>query len=166
MQKRSRARRTAFTFLELIAVVVLIGLVATLGAISVTGYSDQAILHQTARAITLADSNERLASRKSPIPGELQIEKSKGRMRFRNAGRMLILDDRVSISDVIVFPPASQRSVRFSQSGQSPTYAIGLKSKRGATRWVVVVGVTGQPWYLDSADDARSMLALANGSRE
>jgi len=147
--------------LEMIAVIILIGLISTLGMTTLSGHIDSARLIRTSNAIANADRLEREMCRQSPIPGELKIEKRKGRMSYKNSMKNVAIADGVRISEVILGSQDSNReSVLFSQSGQSATYAVCLTTRRGAINWVVVIGLTGQVLFYNDTDKVRSLLSM------
>lgn len=163
MRKAISNTRRAFSMLELIAVVVLLGLISSLGIVSITGQLDQARLIHASQAIAEADRKERIASRLSPVPGGMTIEKSKNQLRYRNSFKTIALGKSVKIAEVVLGSFATDKNVLFSQSGQSATYAIRLESRRGANLWIVIVGMTGQSIISDSSEEVRSLLAMATG---
>jgi len=160
MQKPSSSGRHAFTMLELIAVIVMLGLISAIGFMAISGPLDQSQLTRMSQAIADADRKEREFSRQSPLPGGLTIEKSKGLLFYRASDRQINLGSRLKITDVIVNSPTGDEAISFSQSGQSPTYAVRLESRRGASIWVVFVGISGQVIFDSSAINVRTLLAM------
>ncbi len=161
MRNQSKAARDAFTMLELVAVLVMLGLISTLGMLAVSGQLDQARLNHLAQSIANADRKERDASRKSPTAGSLTIDKSMKRLRYENSDHTIDLKDNLKIAELIIGSGKSnERSVIFSHAGQSSTYALRLESKRGAMRWIVIIGMTGQVLFNDDSNEVRSLLAL------
>jgi len=161
MQSKNNALRRAFSMLELIAVVVMIGLISAMAMLSVGGQLDQVRLNRASQSIANADRKEREASRQSPTPGGLSIDRVKQRLRFSNSKHTLSLDARLKLGEIIVSPVSMDRgSITFAQSGQSPTYAIEMKSRRGASQWIVIVGMTGQTWLTDDTAEVRSLMAM------
>ncbi|MEQ1824851.1 MAG: prepilin-type N-terminal cleavage/methylation domain-containing protein [Pirellula sp.] len=154
---------SAFTLLELMVVILLLGITAVLGMVSTSGYVDQSRLTRAVQSIVQADHHERQVSRHSPLPGELEIDRPKGSLRFKNSRRTVDLVDNLKLKEIVVGSSSLVRqSISYSQSGQSPTYAIGLESKRGATKWIVVIGMTGQVIHCNDADEARRWIELGS----
>ena len=161
MQKTSSCSPSAFTLLEMIAVLVLLGLISTIAMISVTGHLERAELGRISQLLASADRKERDASRQSPFPGSMTLDPSKKRMLFRNSGRTLDVGKRIKIAEVVINGPhADEGTISFTQSGQSQTYAVRLESQRGASTWVLVVGLTGQALFMESTNNVRSLLAM------
>ena len=147
--------------LELIAVFVVLGLISAIAMISVLGHLDQSELIRVSQLVANADRKEREASRQSPLPGGLIVERSMQRLRYKSSARTIDLGRNVKISELIVSSPSSgDGTILFSQSGQSATYAFRLESRRGALNWVLIVGLTGQVHFSDNTDEVRSLLAM------
>ncbi len=147
--------------LELVAVLVMLGLISAFGMFAVSGQLDQARLSNLAQSIANADRKERDASRKSPTAGSLTFDKSMRRLRFKNSVHTIDLKDNLKIAELIIGSGKSnERSVVFSHAGQSSTYALRLETKRGAINWIVVIGMTGQILFSDDSSQVRSLLAL------
>ncbi len=163
MQRASRTARTAFTLLELIAVLVLLGLISTIAMISVIGHLERSELIRVSQLLASADRRERDAVRQSPFQGGVTLNRSSQRIKYRCSGRTIDVGKRVNIAEVIVHSPSTdENTVLFSQSGQSPTYAIRLESRQGALCWLLVIGMTGQVLVTDSTDEVRSILAMGS----
>ncbi len=151
----------AFTMLELFAVLIVLGLISTIALISVRGHLDQSELMRMSHVIALADRREREATRLSPTAGGLTIDRSKQRLRYSCSARIVDFSRNVRLAEVIVSSPTfGSDGILFSQSGQSSTYAFRLESQRGASNWVLIVGLTGQVLVSDNSDEVRSLLAM------
>ena len=163
MQKVSSGNRSAFTMLELIVVMVLLGLVSAIAMVSVVGHIEQSELARIAQQIANADRKEREATRLSPFPGGLAYEPSKQRLQYLSSGQRIEMASRVKIAEFVAMRngPGSG-DVLFNQSGQSQTYAIRLQSQRGATQWILIVGMTGQVIVSDHTEQVRALLALGS----
>jgi type II secretory pathway pseudopilin PulG len=161
MRSKEKGYRLAFTMLELIAVVVMIGLISAVSMISIGGHLDQAKMIRTSQEIARADQKERDAARQSPLLGGLTIDKGKQRLQFIRSGKTIAMGDNLKFNGPLIMPTSSgSRTIAFSQTGQSPTYALQITSKRGASRWVVIVGTTGQAWFSDDSDQVRSLMTM------
>ncbi len=160
MASDSRRPTCGFTLIELIAVVVLIGLVAVIGLVSVSGPLDQVALSRAIEQIELADRRERQAAARSPVPGRLSVDRKGNQLFFERSAKTIKLGGGVRIARIVVQSPRGQGdAVWFAQSGQSYTYALELRSPRGARRWLVVIGISGQTIRLTDAGEAQSLLA-------
>jgi len=161
MRKEGSRKQPAFTLLEMIAVLVLLGLISTIAMISVIGHLEQTELGRVSQLLANADRKERDATRHSPFPGAMTVDRSKKRVQFLSSGRTIDFGKTVNIAELIVNGYSSaDGTISFTQSGQSPTYAIRLESRRGAICWVLVIGMTGQVLFTDSTEDVRSLLAM------
>jgi prepilin-type N-terminal cleavage/methylation domain-containing protein len=165
MRPNRNIERRAFTMLELIAVIVLMGLIAAVSMITVGGHLDRSQLIRVSQEIASADRKERDAARHSPVLGGVTIEKNQRRLQFTLSGKTVTLGDKLKINGPLLMPAlGSERSIKFSQVGQSPTYAVQIVSERGAYRWVVIVGTTGQAWFSDDTEQVRSLMAMGRSS--
>ncbi len=161
MQRANRPARNAFTLLELIAVIVLLGLVSAITLLSVVGHLEQSELVRVAQSLARADGKERDTARQSPQPGALLFDRTRKRFLYKTSERTIDISTRIKSAEMIVDSSQSDEgSIVFSQSGQSPSYAIGLVTSRGASRWLLVIGMTGQVLYTDSVDEVRSIMAM------
>ncbi len=151
----------AFTMLELFAVLIVLGLISTITVISVIGHLDQSELLRMSHLLANADRKEREATRQSPIAGGLAIDRSKQRLRYSCSANTVDFSRNVRLAEVILSTPVSGNDgILFSQSGQSSTYAFRLESRRGASKWVLIVGMTGQVLVSDNSDEVRSLMAM------
>jgi len=156
--------RCGFTLIELIAVVILIGLMAATTGYVISGQIDQSRLNEAIDRVIQADQKERTMARLSPTPGSLRLDQSGRRLLFQASSRVLNLGSSIRISNTVLAgssQPASE--VIFSQSGQSPTYAVQLRSNRGASTWVLFVGSTGQALIRSEPDQIRLLMAMGAG---
>lgn len=161
VRNQSKTHPRAFTLLELIAVFIVLGLISSITMLSVIGHLDKAELIRVSQLIASADRKERDASRTSPFPGGLTIDKSMKRLQYSNSARSVDLGPNVKLAEVIMSPPHSSNDViLFSQSGQSLTYAFRLESRRKAMHWVLIIGMTGEVRITDNTVDVRSLFAL------
>jgi type II secretory pathway pseudopilin PulG len=168
-------QRLAFSLIELVAVILVVGLMLTLTTVSLSNYVDQSNLIHFSRLIAAADQKERASSRKSPTPGRITINSGPSKTMNRklvgkpdvcvtclNAKRVIYPSNSVRIAEVIVDGVGKRESqLTVSRSGQSRTYAIRLESHGGASLWIVVIGVTGQTIYSDDSTYVRRLLNLA-----
>jgi prepilin-type N-terminal cleavage/methylation domain-containing protein len=153
--------RSAFTLLELIAVLVLLGLISTIATIVVTGHLEKAELGRITQLLAASDRKERDASRQSFVPGGLYYDRSKQRFYFKNSARTIEMGNSVKIAELVVIGPTTESgSILFTQNGQSQTYAIRLQSRRGAAIWLLVAGLTGQVRLSENTDEIRSVLRM------
>ncbi len=154
-------QRVAFTMLELIVVVVILALLAGLGYLSIRSQLDYAAMNRAIGLLADADRKERRAAMQSPQPGELAILKSKQLLSYRASKSDLQLPGGVQIAEAFVSSPSGRaESINFSQTGQSATYAMHLKNARGGSRWMIVIGASGQVLIRENTNEARTLIAL------
>ena len=149
---------SGFSLIELMAVIVLMGLMATAGIVVFAGQIDQARLSQAVDRILAAEHEERRSLRVSPVPGGVKIESQPDRLRFQTCGKDVTLGPNVRIKGWLTTSPNGEgNQVPYTQQAQSPTWAIQLATRRNASRWIVVIGLSGQVLV---TDDSQRVLRL------
>ena len=153
---RSR-RRCAFTMLELMVVVLLVGLLATVVVLAIKPTLDRAVLQRTIDAIESADLRERAAAMTSPFAGGMIVDAGKNVITFRLSRRTVTVPGDWQIegprigavgSTLSGMTASGTRRVRYFANGQSDSYAIGMRQgqsrEQSQTHWLVVAGLSGQ----------------------
>lgn len=154
---------SGFTLIELLVVILLVGLMATITSLVVSGQIDQSRLNEAVDRIILADQKERSEVRKSPTPGGLQLDRGGRLLRFQSSAQTVRLDRSVRVADTIVSGvQAGGESVQYSQSGQSATFAIRLQTTQGASKWILIIGATGQALVRADTNDIRRLIAMGS----
>lgn len=166
MRRRRRADVIlAFTMIELVVVMIILGILAALVVNSVGGVMDR---HQLARAVETIerfDARARRDARTHRLPTEVVIDRTRGRLTVVSADRsdptyrlprqVKIKEIRMRRRKVVV----GQVEVDINSFGQSPSYAMHLQ--RGeSSRWLVVLGFSGQVITFDTKGEADAILAL------
>jgi prepilin-type N-terminal cleavage/methylation domain-containing protein len=165
MARTNNSHARAFTLLELIVVMVLIGIAAVVGGNRFLAYKDRADLEHILQRVAHADRRERQLSRSSPYPGRLEFDSAKGRFRFQHARHELNIPKGAKVIAFWVAPDAPEsRAVYFANTGQSHTYALGIRTPGGAEQWLVVFGISGQIRTTRDGAEARSWIQLATGA--
>ena len=162
-------RRGAFTLIEVMAVIVLLGLMA--GAVTwsfarnVRGASRETAMSQVMRADRMA----RLAARRFGRPCVLRIDIGAQRVwRVVEVGSRIEKSPATSVSgcrlDRIAIAGAVADSgivdVPYSTAGHSASYGIRLVRQdwRG---WLIFCGLTGQATVIENEQEAQNLLSLA-----
>jgi len=153
-------KRRAFTLIEVIAVVVLIGLLAGATAWLLAEDARSGTRAEVASRISHADRSARLAGMRMGRPCVLRFDLGRNRLRrvFRDSeGReqsshSVTLPDGYRIDRIVTVRPVSSRGsvtsdsgvveIPYSTGGRSVSYAVRLSSQGGAW-WMVVSGLTG-----------------------
>lgn len=165
---------SAFTLIEVMAVVLLLGLLAGATAWSLTGQARRATLAELTDRIAHADAMARLSARRLGEPTALRIDldrqrltwSSRGGVGARTAGRTVQLPSqirfhRVRVAESAASLPGRESGLRggdyqqgtaelpVSISGQSVTYALLLRQAPPIDDgprevWLVVAGLSGQ----------------------
>ncbi len=162
--------RIAFTLIELVVVMVILGILAALVANSLSGVVARQQLSRAAQTIEMFDAKARREARRRRLPTEALIDRTRGRLTIDRIGRgdngspesTYRLPRQVKIKEVRMRRQGvvgTQVEIDINRFGQSPTYAVELQ--RGETsRWLVVLGLTGQVISLDSEGEADAILSL------
>jgi prepilin-type N-terminal cleavage/methylation domain-containing protein len=162
-------KRAAFTLMELVVVVVIISILATLAVISLGGTMDHYQLSRAAETIEMFDARGRRDARtaRAPVQGTIQRykrcleietprpQRAKSTVRYQLPRSVEIKTIRLRRRVTV----GSNFEIRFNREGSSPTYAVQLQ--RGETsRWLVVLGLSGQIITLDSEGEVDEFLSF------
>jgi prepilin-type N-terminal cleavage/methylation domain-containing protein len=160
------AMRNAFTLIELVVVIVIMAILSTIAAVSLSGTMGKYDLSRAAETIERFDANARRQARVTQAPVTMTIERTKGRLKVDVAGRdrdaTYRLPGRVTIGSIRLhrrFVAGTVFAASVSADGQSPTYAVELSRGR-MTRWLVFVGVSGQVVQAENEDQVDALFTL------
>ena len=162
-------RRLAFTLVELLAALVIVALLVGAASVSLRGVLARTRLEDAVGRVENFDRLTREQSRRGGSPLRIRL-RSGGDQLHREAagtgapvGAACLLPPGVVVADVLglggrrgdVVIPCSAR-------GLTPSYAMRIGTDNGASRWVVVAGLTGKVTVFDDDDDAavRNIFAL------
>lgn len=145
----SRARSSAFTMLELLAVVILIGLVAGIALVSVRSPLRRASVERCLSRLAEVDAAERAAAMRSPTPGRLQFDAPENSWESKLTRKATSLPRGWSARRFACWDGrqwGNVDGVDFFQNGQSATYLIELADESSPDRAirVLVTGIGGQ----------------------
>ena len=154
-------RGSAFTLIEVLAALVLAGLLAVIAVASLAGPAKAARMEDQVDRLKAFDAAARERARASES-GTLTFDLGAKVIEFGSAPP-LRLDDRFEISEVLVGDEATRFGhveIPISTGGRSPDYAVHLVGVSGE-RWVVFLGLTGRAVEVDDAEAVREVLALS-----
>ena len=160
--RASRPLRTsAFSLVELVVVLAIVAVLAGGVMLSVRSHLARARLMAACRLLAAWDAETRQAARAADRPLLLRIASS-GTVRLpgrkpRRLGRGIVADrlwtqrqaTRQGTLNVVV-----------ATTGQSETYAVRLTSSGRVSRWVVVLGGSGQVLELEDTREVQALLAV------
>lgn len=151
-------RQQAFTLIEAVAILVLIGLMASAGALSLRSAYRGSQMKDVLSRVKALDRSARNLVQLSGQPGVIHIDTVKGSIRFTqenesHAGLLpIVLPDGYRITDVgVSSSPSSTGTVQIpcSTLGQTPAYTLSLAGPKKQTKLLVVAGLTGQATELE-----------------
>ena len=157
--------RQAFTMIELIVVLVILGLLSSLAALTVRSSFDRHALASAFETIELFDQRLRRDARVARQPITATVDGFRGEMRLPEANgqsKIFRLPRRVVIKSVL---SATVRSATQSFpltvgiDGRTSSYAIELEAG-GASSWLVVLGGSGQASRVKERRTAEDLLKL------
>ncbi|MGI9470654.1 MAG: pilus assembly FimT family protein [Rubripirellula sp.] len=166
MKMPSGRRRTAFTLLEVVVVMVIIGILSTLAVMSLSGTMDRYRLDRAIETVELFDARARrqASNRRAPVDATIHLQRNRLQIESSNgpAARVFSLPGGVEIASVRLSRKSvvgSELDLRYNQDGISPSYAVELKRGKHS-RWLVVLGVSGQIVQLDGEREIDDILSF------
>lgn len=161
------AMRKAFTLIELVVVMVLLALLASLTVYSLGGTMDRYRVSRAIETVELFDARARRAARTTRRGVNVTIDRKSRELLIdpidpQQENASFQLPSKVEIEEVrFAGSKRSQKQSDFSISGQgrSTTYAIQLR--RGElTRWLVVLGFSGQVVPVNNESEVDAILSI------
>ncbi len=158
-----------FTLIELLVVMILVAMLSGMVVYSVSGHVDAAALSQAIDQLTSLDRRVRAEARRKESPITLEFDgrdslvsmKSRLDLSDSNIGDSVSVNKRIAIQSVRVggaVRGASQAQVRVNSLGQSSNYSLELETGRGASSFLVFLGMSGQAVRVSSEDEANALL--------
>ena len=165
---RTPPRRPGFTLVELMAVMVVLGLLASVTVWTVSGQIAMARNQLALDQLTLADRQMRDHARRVARPMDLIFDLDQGRLYRAPGGvtspdKWATLEGSLPLQDLMVSGQkhnARSVAVRFRGDGTCPSYAVRLKplNKQSQAEWIVFVGRTGQRVIVTEEHSLESLL--------
>lgn len=166
---RGLSDRKAFTLIELMVVIAILGLLTAIASLSLGGVMDRYQLGRAAETIEACDGRARREARLSRETFDAVIRRSKQEMivsgpqdrpgtpiaTYRLPRTVEISEVRLRRKEVT----GRDVTINFSDQGRSPTYAVQLR-RGNASHWLVVLGISGQVIFLNSEEQVDALLSL------
>lgn len=160
------AECNAFTLIELVVVIVIMAILSTIAAMSLSGTMGKYDLTRAAETIERVDANARRQARVTHALVELSIDRGKKRLTVDAGGTArdatYKLPGRVTISNIRLhrrIVAGNTFAIEVSDAGQSPTYAVEL-TRGKMKRWLIIIGASGQVFPAESEDEVDALFAL------
>lgn len=167
--------RTAFTLVEVLAVVLLTGLLASLAFVSLGGLVASARVDDAAASLAAYDRLTREAARRFDRPTRLVFDLETARVARRPADPVrdgeppapLLLPAPLAMERVVVAGrryDSGEVAVDCSAAGHTPSYAVMLRGTGGQRTWVFVAGLTGQSRRLEDDEAVDEVIQLRSSA--
>lgn len=156
----TESRPSAFTLIEVTAVLVLIGLMASAAALSLRSAYRGSQMQDVIDRIVWLDQSARRIARINGTNVVLKIDRASGRLDMVPSQddpatlSPVVLPDGFSIHEAHVGRPVDDNDrLTINKDGLSPTYAFTLMDSKGNMRTLVFAGLTGQHTELEHHAD-------------
>lgn len=158
-----RCRKSGLTLIELVAVLALCAVVAGIVVVSVRSHVARANLASSCEMLMACDSHARHVAHERGRPTRLLIDSGdRATIRLPN-GRIRAVARGVKIDRLRTARTSTRTGtlqVVMTADGQSETYAVRLTAGEKLSRWVVVLGGSGQTLVLKDERRVRRLLAI------
>jgi type II secretion system protein H len=173
---RTRGNLHGFTLIEMLVVIALAALMATVVIVSLAGSYRAARTEDVAGQIAMYDRLAREHARRFGLAGRLVFDLGRGTVtRAAVEGgdapvlqrAALHLPSAVRLSRVVTAGGAAsggEVSIACSRSGQTPSYAICLTGAKDEEYWVITAGLTGKTLRARDEREARDIFAAIAGN--
>ena len=165
MKMPSPRQHSAFTLLEVVAVMVMLGLLSTVAVVSLSGTLDRYRLNRAVEMVELFDARARrqAGNQRTPVDASIQLNRNRLLIESPNdtKDRVFGLPSGVQISSVRLSRNSvagRQLDLRYSRDGVSPTYAIQLQ-RGDKSHWLVILGISGQIIHSSSEGEVNEILS-------
>ncbi len=146
--------------IEVVVVVTIMALLATIASVSLRGTIDRYYLSQARQTIEISDAKARRVARATGQPVVLNLDRLKKQFEIQKSTFQIpagVEIESVEMASRVIV--GSQVGIPYSDNGWSPTYAIELK--RGEVgQWIVVIGPSGQVVRVNGEGEANELLTL------
>jgi prepilin-type N-terminal cleavage/methylation domain-containing protein len=163
-------KRHAFTLIEVIAVVVILGMLVGVASMNLRGHLNRIKMIQAVGLLEEADRFARSIARKEHLPLEMTFNRKSSTIRVRSAAgsaskpisRLWKLPTGITISkirDAQGSNESHEKQIVISANGTSMMYAIGLVGTNRSATWLVMLGFSGQLVRMENDADVAAMFA-------
>lgn len=160
-------RHHAFTLLELIVVLSIAAILASVVMLSLGNHFQQAAVARAIDNLTTADHIARRTAGESSAAGvilEYDLPRHRVELTAANSSpssRTFSWPAKVALTNLQVLEnrvwASSDERIEFSYSGNSPTYSMRLTSGK-VSQWLVIFGLTGQATVYDTPESFAELL--------
>jgi len=166
-----KCRRRAFTLIELIVVVALAAIMATLVTVSLAGNLRAARASDVAQSIATSDRLAREYARRFDRPVTLVFDLSQSTLTRAGGdpshNSTLHLPAGLRIARLVTATTdttSGQVTIPCSAAGQTPSYALLLTDGRGRQHWTITAGLTGQTSTASDENEVRDIFTALRPS--
>lgn len=156
-------RRAGFTMIEMLAVVAILALAATLTGVSLSGAASRASLEDVTQRVIAYDAGARLYASRFDRPVVLAFDERSIAQRFVEEDAAAPPREPLRLPggyEVRALAPEEGRpTVTVSAGGWSRSYAVRVTAPNGRARSVVFAGLTGEATTVEEEAEAEAMLA-------
>ena len=170
MRRVAVQSRFGFTLVEMLVVIALAALMASIVAVSLSGSYRSARVKDAAGRIAIYDRQTREYARRFGAPARLVFDMGRGTVTRANEnegiGSSLTLPTGVHIGRVLTAEGnagSGQISVPVSRDGQTASYAVCLTNAKGEENWVVTAGLTGRTVKVRDEREAQDIFRALSG---
>jgi prepilin-type N-terminal cleavage/methylation domain-containing protein len=167
VDREIRAAPKAFTLVEVVAVLLIIGLLAGLSVVGLRARSQAATLEALTAELCDFDRAARLRAERSAQPMELEIDAQRVSLRSADGRQMLRppLDLPGGFAIESCWMGGSdgtdrEMTVAIGPQGRSSSYGFCVARSDGKKRWIVVSGLSGQAQIAESDEQSKVIMAL------
>jgi type II secretion system protein H len=174
---RTRGNLQGFTLIEMLVVIALAALMATVVIVSLAGSYRAARTEDVAGQVAMYDRLAREHARRFGLAGKLVFDLGRGTVTRAaaveagdgraSAGAPLHLPAAVRLTRIMTAGGAAsggEVSIACSRSGQTPSYAICLTGAKAEEYWIVTAGLTGKTLRVRDEREARDIFAAIAGN--
>lgn len=160
-------RARGFTLIELTAVLLILGVAAAAVTLRMQGPMCNARMKDVIDEIGAFDQLTRTYAREHDRPVRLVVNLSAGRLSRQDEGEAEELGTALELPEGYRIARLRVRgedlwsgrvSVRCSEWGLTPTYAMRIDGPSGKSRWVVIAGLTGELVRAEDEDELRDII--------
>lgn len=164
-----RRRRSAFTLIEVTAVILIMGLLASAAVLSLAHATDEARYRAQRTRLEQIDALVRSAARQSGRPQQLIFDLENNRVQWRDS-------QHATPATVVELPggdmeiwigkyhaKAGRAVVNFSPEGFSRSYLLAFDQGQDSRRWMLVSGLSGATSWKDDERNVRDAIRLLRG---